>query len=196
MLATAVAVVTCHGTVRACNLLQLSAVCAHVPFCHAADLLDSVRSQLDIDEVRATEVQRLLGLVASAMRQQAGGRDRHTTAHKGSTDDSAALSSKRRRGKHLRKAVQGISLPCGCDFWEEKKVKACVLCAGPLAVSKSWTANLELPLSMLGVVLPRDFSRCGQHVCRALPQPPDPKATPCCVAVRLMQSSTWRVLGV
>lgn len=164
MLATAVAVVACHGTVCVCSLLHLSAVCTHVPSCHAADLLDSVRSQLDIDEVRATEVQRLLGLVASAMRQQAGGRDRHTTARRGSTDDSAALSSKRRRGKRVRMTVQGISLPCACAFLEKKvNCKACVLCAGPLAVSKSWTANLELPLSMLGVVLPRDFSRCAQH---------------------------------
>jgi hypothetical protein len=34
--------------------------------------LDSVRSQLDIDEARAVEMQRLVGLVISAMREQAG----------------------------------------------------------------------------------------------------------------------------
>jgi hypothetical protein len=47
----------------------------HIPLqtpCLAADLLDSVRSQLDIDESRAAEVQRLSGLVHAAMRQQAG----------------------------------------------------------------------------------------------------------------------------
>jgi hypothetical protein len=46
---------------------------ASTPPCLAADLLDSVRSQLDIDESRTAEVQRLLGLVHAAMRQQAGG---------------------------------------------------------------------------------------------------------------------------
>jgi hypothetical protein len=40
--------------------------------CDAGDLLDSVRGQLGIDEARAAEVQRLLGLVSSHMRDQAG----------------------------------------------------------------------------------------------------------------------------
>lgn len=35
----------------------------------------------------------------------------------------------------------------------------CTYFAGPLPMSKSWTASLELPVSMLGVVLPKDFSR-------------------------------------
>jgi hypothetical protein len=43
-------------------------------------------------------------------------------------------------------------------------VVCCVSCLhccapGPLPMSKSWTASLELPLCMLGVLLPRDFSR-------------------------------------
>jgi hypothetical protein len=38
------------------------------------------------------------------------------------------------------------------------------LAAGPLPVSKSWTASLELPVCMLGVVLPRDFSRWSLSV--------------------------------
>jgi hypothetical protein len=41
-------------------------------YVHAGDLLDSVRGQLGIDEARAAEVQRLLGLVSSHMRDQAG----------------------------------------------------------------------------------------------------------------------------
>jgi len=34
------------------------------------------------------------------------------------------------------------------------------MATGPLPVSKTWTASLELPVCMLGVVLPRDFRRC------------------------------------
>jgi hypothetical protein len=32
-------------------------------------------------------------------------------------------------------------------------------------MSKSWTASLQLPVCLLGLVLPRDFSRCAERYC-------------------------------
>eukprot|EP00878_Enallax_costatus_P006953 GHUV01007287.1.p1 GENE.GHUV01007287.1~~GHUV01007287.1.p1 ORF type:complete len:760 (+),score=222.01 GHUV01007287.1:879-3158(+) len=73
------------------------------------DLLHTVRSQLDVDESRAAEVGRLLGMVNNTLQTM-----QQTT--------------------------------------------------GQLPVSKQWTANLELPVCLLGTVLPKDFNRFRSFV--------------------------------
>lgn len=67
--------VLCFGLQTALLHTHYTRIHLHVHtrvYATAGDLLDSVRSQLDIDEARAAEVQRLLGLVSSSMRDQAG----------------------------------------------------------------------------------------------------------------------------
>lgn len=39
-------------------------------------------------------------------------------------------------------------------------------CPGELPVSELWTANLQLPVCLLGIVLPKDFNRSAQYVSR------------------------------
>jgi hypothetical protein len=44
---------------------------------------------------------------------------------------------------------------------QPKMIAAVGAAAGSLPVSDLWTANLELPVCLLGVVLPKDFNRCA-----------------------------------
>lgn len=83
-------------------------------YVHAGDLLDSVRGQLGIDEARAAEVQRLLGLVSSHMRDQAGAQGcvRNQRAHtrcRQLCSCSAALV-------HSCCMDDGM-FPCSCWWW-------------------------------------------------------------------------------
>lgn len=114
----------------------------------AGDLLDSVRSQLDIDEARAAEVQRLLGLVSSSMRGQAGVQGARAVA--GRMADQHRVSWRCREAT----ASNQMGLDCGLtnrccvsgDAAAAMTVPVCIRCRAPAAV-----AILDCQLGAAGV---------------------------------------------
>lgn len=150
----------------------LATACAHpVPGqpCCAAELLATVRNQLGVDEARAREVARLLELVRTTF-----ARMKQATGVRGRTHAEPVLAHALLLlvpCLHPVCSLSGAATAAGCL----PRPAALLLCRpllatarkGALPVSNLWTANLELPVCLLGVVLPKDFNR---HVlcCTAL----------------------------